>query len=75
MGIFIASYMIEASASRSGELLSGMLNAVTAGTFLYLGTEHLTEHLTKDKKSFEKIAEGISLIFGITLMALVAIWV
>ena len=68
LGIFIAS---SALANSSINVLGSSFSAIAAGTFLYLGTEHLVE----DKKSFEKPEEVIAMILGIALMALVAIWV
>lgn len=71
LGIFIASYILYATATDSGSLLTAYFDAIAAGTFLYLGTEHLIE----SKKSFEKISEVIALICGVAMMALVAMWV
>ena len=68
LGIFIASSALTDS---STNILGSSFSAIAAGTFLYLGTEHLVE----DKKSFEKPEEVIAMILGIALMALVAIWV
>lgn len=70
LGIFIASFITYVLQSGSGSILSAILSAVTAGTFLYLGTEHMIE----DTKSMSSIAEILSLMAGITLMALIAIW-
>lgn len=71
LGIFIASYVLYVTATNSGNTISAYFDAIAAGTFLYLGTEHLIEN----KKSFEKISEIIALMCGVTLMALVALWV
>jgi len=71
IGIFVASYVTHVSITSSGNIFAANLNAITAGTFLYLGIGHFTE----GKTSAEKINQTISLIFGITMMALVAIWV
>ncbi len=71
LGIFIASYILYATATTSGHLITAYFDAIAAGTFLYLGTEHLIE----SKKSFEKISEVLALICGVALMALVAAWV
>lgn len=71
LGIFIASSVVYASETTSGGLLDANFCAIAAGTFLYLGTEHLVE----GKKSFEQFNEVIALILGVALMALVAIWV
>jgi hypothetical protein len=48
-----------------------VFNSIAAGTFLYLGVEHLVDG--KDtSKGFTKI---LFMIAGIALMALAAIWV
>lgn len=71
IGIFVASSFSSLSTTNSNTLLGAIFNAIAAGTFLYLGTEHLI----KEQRSFEKISEVFALVLGITLMALVAIWV
>jgi zinc transporter ZupT len=71
LGIFIGASIIDMSTINSGDLLVAALDAIAAGTFLYLGTDHLIA----EKKSFERFSEVIALLFGVTLMAAVAIWV
>lgn len=71
LGVFIASYIIYATETASGNLLTAYFNAIAAGTFLYLGTEHLF----KSERSFAKISEIMALILGVGLMALIAIWI
>lgn len=68
VGILIASYIIHILGTNSGNLMTAAFNAIAAGTFLYLSTEHLIE----GKKSFENIFEIIALITGIGVMAIVA---
>lgn len=70
LGIFIASLVTYLLQTGSGSLLNAVLNAVTAGTFLYLGTEHMLEC----DKPFEHSNEILALIIGITVMAVIAIW-
>jgi solute carrier family 39 (zinc transporter), member 1/2/3 len=70
-GIFIASLVTQVLQTNSGNLFGSVFNAIAAGTFLYLGVESLV----KEKKPFENLAEIMALIFGVVLMALVAIWV
>ncbi len=70
LGIFIAGtsgHFIDGNAAKLSEMI---LDAVAAGTFLYLGTVHIIE---KEKK-FEDIGEILAIVFGITLMGLVAIY-
>lgn len=71
IGIFIASFLIYLSTSSSNGFLEALFSSIAAGTFLYLGTEHLIE----DNRSFEKFSELLALIFGVALMALVAVWI
>jgi len=71
LGVFAASITKYLLQTNSGAMLEATFNAVATGTFLYLGTAHIIE----GAKSFEHIGELLSLIIGITLMALVAIWV
>lgn len=71
LGIFVASLIMYALQTSAGNILGATLNAITAGTFLYLGTEHMVEKT----KLFENSIEILALILGITLMAVVAIWV
>lgn len=71
IGIFIASWIIYASATDSGGVFVAIFDAIAAGTFLYLGMEHLVN----SKKFFEKTSELVALIFGVTMMAVAAIWV
>ncbi|MDR1057779.1 MAG: ZIP family metal transporter [Coxiellaceae bacterium] len=71
LGIFIASSIVYASTTNSGGMLAAIFDAITAGTFLYLNIEQLVS----GKKSFEKTSELIALALGITVMAIVAIWI
>jgi len=71
LGVFAASLTKSLLHTSSGEWLEAIFNAVATGTFLYLGTAHIVE----GEKSFDNIGEIVSLIIGITLMAVVAIWV
>jgi solute carrier family 39 (zinc transporter), member 1/2/3 len=71
MGIFVASLIMYAIQTNSGNTISSIFDAIAAGTFLYLGTEHLVA----GTKSLESFLEVVALVFGIALMAIVAIWV
>lgn len=71
LGIFITTEINSVLQNHFGQIAAAILNALAAGTFLYLGTVHI-------------IAEPdhiicrcglLSLLSGISLMALVAIWV
>lgn len=71
LGIFIATQISNILQNDSGKFAVAILNSLAAGTFLYLGTVHI-------------IAEPdhiicrcglLSLLAGMTVMAVVAIWV
>lgn len=70
LGIFIASLVTYLLQTGSGNLLGAILDAITAGTFLYLGTEHMLEC----DQPFEHHNEILALIIGIAMMAVIAIW-
>jgi len=71
LGLFIASYITFMTNTNTGGITAAYFNAITSGTFLYLGTEHLIGCSTCSDKHKETTA----LLCGIFLMALVAIWV
>ncbi len=71
LGILIASYVLYLTTTTSGGTAVAIFNAIAAGTFLYLSTEHLIE----GKKSFESLYEVIALIVGVSVMAMVAVFV
>ena len=68
LGIVIASYVVLLSESTGGKMVAAVFNAIYAGTFLYLSTEHLFE----GEKSFTRPYEVFALGSGVGLMALVA---
>lgn len=70
IGIFAASFIVSSLEESACKLFEAFFFAIAAGTFLYLGIEHLVE----GKKYSEQPTEIISLISGIALMAIVAIW-
>jgi zinc transporter 1/2/3 len=69
LGIFMGSFLIFALHIDSNNIVGPVFNAIAAGTFLYLGTEHLI----KCKKSLETFKEITPFIFGMAIMALVEI--
>lgn len=71
LGIFIASLVMYALQTNSGNTIGAIFNAIAAGTFLYLATEHLL----KGTKFLENFYAIVTLILGIALMALVAIYI
>lgn len=71
LGILGASLIEHIVQMRAGEILEAVFNAVAAGTFLYLGTVHVSEC----ENSFENFGEITALFLGAILMGVVAIWV
>ncbi|MDR1012601.1 MAG: ZIP family metal transporter [Coxiellaceae bacterium] len=70
-GIFIASFIVRASITDSGGMLTAIFDAITAGTFLYLSIEQLVD----GKRTFRNISDPIALALGVAVMAIVAIWI
>lgn len=66
IGIFIASLIMYTLQTSPGSAIGPVFNAITAGTFLYFGTEHMTE----EAKSFESPMEILVLILGIVPIAI-----
>lgn len=71
LGILSASLSSQLINSTSGTLITAILNAVAAGTFLYIGATHIVE----ERKENNYFAEAAALIAGVALMSIVAIWV
>jgi solute carrier family 39 (zinc transporter), member 1/2/3 len=71
LGIFIASLVMYTLHSNSGNTIESVFNSIAAGTFLYLGVEHLVD----GKDTCKGFIEILALMAGVGLMALVAIWV
>lgn len=71
LGILVASLISQMLHTNAGGMLEAVFNSIAAGTFLYIGTEHMIE----GAESYEGFGQIISMALGITLMAVVAIWV
>ncbi len=69
-GIFLASYVTTLLSNAVGTVFSAVFDAVTAGTFLYLGTEHMIE----GDKSYSRGYELVSLMLGVGVMAILAVY-
>lgn len=70
LGIFLASLINADVSSHFGYMLEALFNAFASGTFVYLGTIHIIEC----EKSFADLGEILALLFGITIMSVVALW-
>ena len=71
LGVLIASSISGLLHTSSGCMSEPIFDAIAAGTFLYIGTEHMVE----GSETYEGIGQILALITGIALMAVVAIWV
>jgi zinc transporter 1/2/3 len=70
LGILLGHTLIEFKGSY---LLTAGFNAFAAGTFLYISTLHHINHHERSHES-EGLIEFLSLLFGLTIMALLALW-
>lgn len=57
----------------SGELTAAIFNAFAAGTFLYISTLHHA-HFHQHKNEAQGLLEFISLVLGVLLMGVLAVW-
>ena len=70
LGILGATIADQVLKNLSEQYIEGILNAVASGTFLYLGSIYIMEK----EKAFNHFGEIVTLIIGVTIMSLVAIW-
>lgn len=70
LGILGATIADQVLKNLSEQYIEGILNAVASGTFLYLGSIYIMEK----EKAFNHFGEIVTLIIGVTIMAVVAIW-
>ena len=71
LGIFLGSYLTTLLYTQTGILSEAIFNAIAAGTFLYIATLH---NMQFTKKQSINISEFIGLLFGVSAMAIVALW-
>ncbi|MGE3919826.1 MAG: ZIP family metal transporter [Gammaproteobacteria bacterium] len=73
MMIGVGSWLASLFRSEVSILLQAIFNALAAGSFLYIATLHLTvkhyDHQTN------RVAHFLSLLFGLLIMGIVALWV
>lgn len=69
-GIIIASFIKTLLQMNSACIVEAIFNACAAGTFLYLGTVHIV----LEPKKLQHWEEAVSLVAGVFIMAVVAIW-
>lgn len=75
LGIFMASMIGSLLAHDSGILAESTLNAITAGSFLYIGTLDTLGKQLKPQRLIERLREFSAFMVGLVLMGIVAAWV
>lgn len=74
LGIGLGTFIQLISQSKNGDLISGAFNAFAAGSFIYIATMlHIRFHEDKHKDQ-SVMVEYASLLFGVLLMGVIAIW-
>jgi zinc transporter ZupT len=73
LGIGIGAMVNEFSFARHGEIMAATFNAFAAGTFLYISTLHHI-HFHQHTHDTQGLLEFISLVFGATIMGVIALW-
>ncbi len=74
-GIALASEVISLLTNRGGILMQSSLNALAAGTFLYIGALDALIQQFKFHRLKQNLNDFSSLLLGMGLMGLLAIWV
>lgn len=74
LGVFLGSLLTQHLQSQRGLVTTAILNALAAGTFLYIATLHKTSHICRSKH-LDHFTEFLLLLLGLSLMAVVEIWV
>lgn len=73
LGVLLAIIATQATQQHTALLMTGIFNAFAAGTFLYLATLHKLHH-QHDHVDQNQLLEFIATIVGLSIMAIVAIW-
>jgi zinc transporter 1/2/3 len=74
LGILLGTLVSEVLQAQTAVLTEAIFNAVAAGTFLYIATLHNT-HMHAHEHHHHPLLEPVMVILGVSLMAVVAIWV
>ena len=72
LGIFLGSILSRAFASSTGQILEGVFDSLAAGTFLYVAVLDIIEE--EFSIPGNELLKFLSIIAGLGLMALLAIW-
>lgn len=75
IGIFMASFIGHALENDAGVYAESILNAITAGTFLYIGTLDTVGKQLKPQRLIERLREFSAFMVGLVLMGIIAAWV
>lgn len=75
LGILLATELSTIIATEQSRLLEAVLNSLTAGTFLYIGTLDTLGRQLQPQRLINRFWEFSSLIFGMTMMGVIAAWV
>ncbi len=75
LGIAAGTVLKNTLSSHYGIISTAIFNALAAGTFLYIATLHQHHHHTHETVDHHPVKEFIALLFGLAMMAGVAIWV
>ncbi len=72
IGIFLGSALSKGFGSSTGQILEGVFDSLAAGTFLYVAVlDIIEEEFSIPGNEFLKF---LSIIVGLGLMALLAVW-
>lgn len=74
IGIALASLTMGLLSSRSGVAVEAALNAIAAGTFIYIGGSDVLREQFRTLKLSQKVNEFLLLLLGMGIMGLIAIW-
>lgn len=74
IGIGIASLTMGLLSSRTGVAVEASLNAIAAGTFIYIGAADVLKEQFRALKLSHKVNEFLLLLLGMSIMGLIAIW-
>lgn len=75
LGILLATSISSALQTDQAMLTEAVFNALTAGTFIYVGALDTMGRQLKPQSLISRIGEFVSLIIGMGLMGFVAIWI
>jgi len=75
IGIFLGTTLNALSYLKEGQLLEAIFNAFATGSFFYMATLHHVQFHKRAAEESHGMLEFFCLVVGLSLMALVAVWV